>query len=124
MTGKLFLAIPVRIDNAFVYIGRTLGRPGQQCGPEVITNFRIVIDDACDAMLPVKNAGGQIRRVALGGDALVPIVIRVCRILQLYLLEPWIFAGRLIEMAMNAKISHPIEFRSEFFMINAPPAKT
>jgi hypothetical protein len=66
-------------------------------------------------MLPVENAGGQVRSVALGRDALVPIVIRVCRILQLYLLEPWIFAGRLIEMAMNAKISHPIEFRSESF---------
>src|SRR6185312_8366653 len=35
----------------------------------------------------------------------IPIMVRVCRILALYLFKPWVFTGRLIEMGMNADVT-------------------
>ena len=54
----------------------------------------------------VKDARGGIRRVTLGGDALVPIVIRVGGVLQFDRFQPGILARRLIEMAVNADVFH------------------
>ena len=105
VAGELFLALPVGVDEAAISVGRVFGRPGEQRRAEVEADFGIVVDDARDALLVVENAGGQIGRVAFGGDALIPIVIRISGILQFDLLKPWILARRLIEMAMNTKIS-------------------
>ena len=41
----------------------------------------------------------------LGGDALVPVMIRIGGFLELDGFQPGIFPGRLIKMAMNTKIT-------------------
>ena len=43
-----------------------------------------------------------VRAVALRGDALVPVVVRVRRVLRLHRLQPRVLARRLIEMAVDA----------------------
>ena len=51
------------------------------------------------------DARGAVGGVALGADALVPVVIGRGRILGLDGLEPGIFARGLIEMPMNADVA-------------------
>src|SRR5271157_5215760 len=55
--------------------------------------------------LAVQDAGNRIGGVALRVDALVPIVVGVGRILNLDVLQPVVFPGGLVEMAVNTDVS-------------------
>ena len=55
-----------------------------------------------DLVLVVHDAGGAVGGVALGADALVPVVIGSGGVLRLDRFEPGILARRLVKMPMNA----------------------
>jgi hypothetical protein len=80
-------------------------QPGEEGGAEVEADPGVVVDDPADHLLVVEDARGGVRLVALVGDPLVPVVERVGRILQLDVLEPGVFPGGLIEMAVDADVS-------------------
>ncbi len=54
----------------------------------------------------IQDARGQIRSVTLRRNPLVPIVVRISGILQLYLLQPGILTWGLIEMRVDTEVSH------------------
>src|SRR5437016_4175831 len=83
-----------------------LGRPRQESRAKIEADFRIVVDDVRNALLVIKNPGGKVWGIAFGCDALIPVVIGVCGILQFNLLKPGIFAWRLIKMAVDTDIFH------------------
>ncbi len=95
----------VRIENHAVGARGFIGEPTQQRRAEVKAHPRVVVHDADDLILHIGDAGGAVGSVALGGDAVVPIVVRRCGVLHLYRLQPGIFAGWLIEVAMNADVA-------------------
>jgi hypothetical protein len=105
MARETLRAHAIGLQNRLVGVGRFVLHPGQQGGPEVEADARVVVDDFCDAAFRVQNARGAVGRVAFRRDALVPIVIGSGGILQLDRLQPRILARRLIEVAVNAKIS-------------------
>ena len=105
MPRKALLAQPVGIQNRLVSVRRLLLHPGQQRGPEVETDAGVVVDDLRDAVVCVQDPGRAVGRVALRRDTLVPIVIWRGGILEFDRLQPRVFAGRLIEVAVNAKVS-------------------
>ena len=51
------------------------------------------------------NAGGAVGGVALGGDALVPVVIGGGGVLDFDGFEPGILARRLVEVAVDADVA-------------------
>ena len=53
----------------------------------------------------VGDARGAVGGVTLGGDALVPVVIGGGGVLDLDGFEPGIFAGRLVEVAVDADVA-------------------
>ena len=101
VASKVLLALPVGLAHHRVGQGRFLFHPGEQRRPEVEAHPRVVVGDAQDAVLAVHDAGGAVRRIALRRDALIPIVIRLGRILCLDGLEPGVLARRLIEVSVN-----------------------
>ena len=77
-------------------------QPPEQRGAEVEAHAGVVVDDADDLVLEVGDAGGAVGGVALGGDAVVPVVIGRGGVLDLDGLEPGVFARRLVEVAVDA----------------------
>ena len=55
-----------------------------------------------DLVFDIDDARGAVGGVALGADALIPVVVGRGGILGLHGFQPGIFAGRLIEVAVNA----------------------
>ncbi len=102
VAGVTFLAAKIGVDDGFMHLRRVLLQPGEQRGPEVEAHPGIVVEDADDLVLLIDDAGRAIGRVALRGDALVPVVPRGCGILRLDGLEPRILARWLIEVAVDA----------------------
>ena len=81
---------------------RGLGlQPAHEGGAEIEADMLVIIDDVQNAALVVENAGATVGRIAFGVDALVPIVVRMSAALHFDLLDPGVFPGRLIEMAMD-----------------------
>ena len=76
VTGKPLLALPVSVQDLFISLGSAFFHPGKQGWAEIETDTRVIVNDLGDATLLVENAGGAVRQIALGGDALVPVVIR------------------------------------------------
>ncbi len=100
-----FTTPAVCIEDRAVDVGSRRFEPAEERGAEVERDHGIVIDDRDDIAVGVEDPRGGIRCVAFRGDALVPIVIRIGRILELDLLEPWVLAGWLVEMAVDTDIS-------------------
>jgi hypothetical protein len=65
----------------------------------------VVIDDLRDAILAIQNPCRRVGRIALGGNAFIPIVKWCGGILNFDGIEPRIFTGRLIKMPVNADIA-------------------
>jgi hypothetical protein len=105
MATKSLLRLLICIDDGVVSIRRALLQPGEQGGAYVVANARVIVDNAYNAPLHIENARRRVGRVALGGDAFVPIVIRIRRILQLDGFEPRVLAWRLIEVTVDADIA-------------------
>ncbi len=79
--------------------------PDEQGRAEIEADFGVVVDDLLDVPFAVENARGGIGGVALGGDALVPVVVRVGGILEFDGFEPGIFPRRLVEVAVDADVA-------------------
>ena len=82
-----------------------VGDPLEQGGAEVEAHAGVVVDDADDFVLAVGDAGGAVGGVALGGDAVVPVVIGRGGVLDFDGFEPGILARRLVEVAMHADVA-------------------
>ncbi len=104
-------ALGVRREDRPVDLGLLLLEPGEQRRAEVEAHRRVVVDDRDDAVLLVEDARVRVGRVALGRDALVPVVVRVGGGLTLDRLEPRVLAGRLVEVPVDADVaaSRPAE---------------
>src|SRR4051794_34884324 len=81
-------------------------QPRQQSWAKVETHPGVVILDLRHFLAVCQDARCTIRRVTLGGDPLVPIVIGIGRILYFDGFKPRILTWRLIKMAMNADVTH------------------
>ena len=91
----------VGLHDLGVHDRRLAGQPGEQRGPDVERDALEVVHDVDDAVGRVDPAGGGVRRVALGGDARVPVVVGRGRVLDLDGLEPGVLARRLVEVAVD-----------------------
>src|SRR5262249_59430186 len=90
-----------RRDDLAVNLGGRAREPGEERGADVEGDLLEVVDDVENAIGVVDTARGRVRRVALRRDALVPVVERRCRVLDLDGLEPRILARRLIEVSVD-----------------------
>src|SRR5664279_2191292 len=105
MPAKALSAAAVGVLNHAVGPRRFLLQPGQQRGAEVETHASIVVEDADDLLLAIENAGSTVYRIALRGDAIVPVVIWGSGVLNFDRLQPGILSWRLIEVAVNAEVA-------------------
>src|SRR6185312_12622229 len=105
MAGESFLTQSVGFQNCAIDLRLLHFHPRQQGWAKVEADFGVVVGDFRDLSFTVENARGGIRRVALGSDALVPIVEGISRVLQFDGFKPRILSRRLIKVAMNADIS-------------------
>ena len=94
----------VGVEDHAIGAGRFVGEPLQQRGAEIEAHARVVVDDADDLVLAVGDARGAVGGVALGGDALVPVVVGRGGVLHFDGFEPGILAGRLVEVAVDADV--------------------
>ncbi len=97
---------PVGVEDGGIDLRLTLLEPGEERRPEVEGDRSVVVDDLGDEVAGVEDARGGIRPVALGGDPLVPVVIRMRRILRLHGLQPGVLARRLVEVTVNADVAN------------------
>ena len=81
-------------------------QPAKQGWTEIEADPRIVVDDADDAATRVEDAGPGIRPVAFGGDPLVPVVVRIRRVLELHDLEPRVLPRWLVEVSVDTDVLH------------------
>jgi hypothetical protein len=105
VSGKALLALAVGFENGPIGFGGAVGHPREQSGANVEADAGVVVDDADDAIVGGENAGGGVGRITLGGDALVPVVIGISRVLLLDQLKPGVLTRRLIKMTVNTEIS-------------------
>src|SRR6185436_21188764 len=61
-----------------------------------------VVDDLDDLVAVIDDARRDVGAIALGGDPLVPVAVRVRARLRLDRLEPRVLARRLVEVAVDA----------------------
>ena len=93
---------PVGVEDHAVGARGFVGQPAEQGGAEVEAHPRVVVHDADDLVLLVRDAGGAVGGVALGGDALVPVVVGRGGVLDFDGFEPGVFARGLVEVAVDA----------------------
>ena len=106
MSAAILATLAVRVENCLIDPGRRGLQPRQEGGTEIETDERIIVDDGGDAVVAIENPRCRIRGITLRSYSFVPIVIRVSRILQFNRLEPRVFARRLIEVSVDADVSH------------------
>ena len=92
------------LDHA-VGAGSEVFEPAEERGAEVEAHAGVVVDDADDLALLVDDAGGAVGGVALGGDALVPVVVGSGGVLELDGFKPGVLARRLVEVAVDAEVT-------------------
>ena len=92
----------VSVEDHAVAAGGLVFEPGEEGRAEVEAHVAVVVEDADDLVAGVGDARGAIGGVALGGDALVPVVVGGGGLLKLDGFEPGVFAGRLVEVAVDA----------------------
>ena len=91
----------VGLDDLRVHVRPVALEPGEERRPDVERDLLEVVDDVEHAVLLVDAAGRRVRRVALRGHPLVPVVLRRRRVLDLDRLEPGILPRRLVEVAVD-----------------------
>ncbi len=97
-----FAAAAFAVENHAVGAGSVFAEPAEEGGADVEADTGVVVDDADDLVFVVDDTGSAVGGVALGADALVPVVIGRSRVLSLDRLQPGVLAGRLIKVTMNA----------------------
>src|SRR5436305_14260161 len=91
----------VGLDDARVGFGRVAFEPVEERGAEVEAEARVVVDDALDATVGIRDAREGVGAVALCVYALVPVVEGVGAVLALDEACPGVLARRLVEVAVN-----------------------
>ncbi len=102
VAGKAGLAAPIGMDDGVMDASGVLLQPGKQRRAEVEAHPGVVIQDADDLVLAVDDAGCAVRGVALGGNALVPVVPGGGGLLGFDGFEPRILARGLVEVSVDA----------------------
>jgi hypothetical protein len=92
----------VRRQDIAIGLRCVFRQPREQRGTEVEVDTGVVVDYFDDAILCVQNARSAVGRVALGGDAFIPIVVGISGILLFDSFQPCVLARRLIKMTVNA----------------------
>src|SRR5690606_5101950 len=95
--------------------------PGQQGWAYVETHPGIIVYYLCYPAFRIQYPRCRITDITLCIDPVIPVVIRVCRLLKLHLVEPGVFSWRLIEMPVNTDIVFFHLFynwRSAFYIIS------
>ena len=92
-------------ENVGIRVWRFPLQPRQKRRTEVEADSRVIVLDFHDAVGVVEDSRRRVRRVALGSDPLVPVVIRGRGILKLELLEPGVLARWLVEVSVDADVS-------------------
>ena len=105
MTRKSLAAFFIGGEDTPIDVRRVGLQPGEERRSEVEADSRVIVDDARDASVSVEYSGSRIRRITLHGDALVPIVKGIGRILYFDKFQPGILPRRLIKMTMNADVA-------------------
>ncbi len=95
-------AARVGFEDVAVDARRVPLQPGEERGPEVEGEVQVVVDDVCDAPLSALEPRRAVGAVALGGDALVPVVEGRGGVLRLDVLDPGVLARWLVEVAVKA----------------------
>src|SRR5215472_3135278 len=106
MTGITAAALLVRFENGCVNAPARVLHPGKQRWAEIKTDVRIIVDQLDDPILRVQDSRSGIGRITFGGDAFVPVVIGIGRVLQLHSFQVRILAGWLVEVTVNADVFH------------------
>ena len=95
----------VGVEDHAVGAGGLVVEPAEESGAEVVADPRVVVHDADDFGLLVGDAGGSVGGVTLGGDAVVPVVVGGGGVLDLDGFQPGVFAGGLVEVAVDADVA-------------------
>lgn len=113
VAGKTKHALLVGKQNGFVHPAQMCGHPRQQRRAVVETDALVVADDVGDAALAIQDARKTVGLVALGADAFIPIVIGEGAVLDFDGAKPRIFAGRLVEMTVDANKTRDVFHREK-----------
>ena len=104
MAGEKPLAFAVGRQNRFIHRRTLLLHPRKQGGTKVEADLGIVVDDLQNAAIAIQNPRGAVGRITFRRDPLVPVVIRISRILVFHRFQPGIFPRRLVKVGMNADV--------------------
>src|SRR5262249_44694463 len=96
---------PIGLDDSPVHFGGLDGDPLQERRAEIEADPGVVVQEVADPTRAVEQPRAGIRRVTFARDPLVPVVERGRGVLDLDDVEPGVLAGRLVEVAVDAKIS-------------------
>ena len=105
-------AVSVKSLNTFL-IGLKYGivrfgiigfHPRHKRGPEIETDLSVIVRDLLDHTFGIQNTRCAVGPVTFSGHTLIPIVIRMCGILNFDNFQPGILTGRLVEMPVNTDI--------------------
>src|SRR5262249_21168248 len=102
--AETLLALAVGVENGAIHLGCVPGHPREERWAEVEADAGVVVDNPRDAAARVQNACRRAWSVALSGDALVPVVIGIGRLLQFNGFQPRVFPWRLVEVPVNADV--------------------
>jgi len=94
-------ARPIGLDHLCVHVRPLAGQPRAEGRAHVEGDLLEVVDDVEDLVVLVDASGRGVRRVALGGYPVVPVVVRGRRVLHFDRFEPGVLAGRLVEVAVD-----------------------
>ncbi len=99
---EVLAAAPLAVEDHAVGARRIFLQPAQKRGAEVEADARVVVHDPRDLVFDVDYPGSAVGGVALGADALVPVVVGSSGVLGLDGFQPRILTRRLIKVTVNA----------------------
>src|SRR5579884_2293199 len=97
-------ALAISRQDLLIHVRFFVCQPCQQGGTEVEADPRVIVNDPLDVVVAVENARSCIWRIAFCGDAFIPVMKRIRRILKLNEFKPRILTWRLVEVTMNADV--------------------
>lgn len=116
---KPLAALMICVANCLVRLRSLLFEPSQQSGTKIEADLAVIVNHLSNLLIAVQNSRSSIRRVALGGDSLVPVIKGPRRGLGLDLICPRVFARRLIAMAVDTNVSRrrSFQFSTEYILV-------
>src|ERR1700687_4269715 len=96
----------VGFAQGLIHLRRLVLYPRKQRRTEIEADLRVVVYELHDPLFAIQNSGQSVRRIALGGDSFVPVMIWIRGILQLDGFERGVLSRRLVEMSVDANVAH------------------